>query len=169
MSQMYLRAGLALALCFTVATAWSQGGGDKTFITKAIQGNLAEVEMGKLAQKQGGSQGVRDFGRMLEQDHSAALQKANAAAKAAGVTRPTAPSAQQKADHDRMAKMSGAKFDSAFVEHMVKDHKKDISEYEKASKMKDQIGSYASESLPTLRKHLQTAQSLSKSSTTGQR
>jgi putative membrane protein len=167
---MCLRAGLALALCFTVATAWSQGaGGDKTFITKAIQGNLAEVDMGKLAQKQGGSQGVRDYGMTLQQDHSAALQKAKAAAKAAGVTPPSAPSSQQKADYDHLAKMSGPQFDRAFLEHMVKDHKKDISEYEKAAKNKDQIGSYASEALPTLRKHLQTAESLASSGTTGQR
>jgi hypothetical protein len=43
---------------------------------------------------------------------------------------------------------------------MVADHKKDIKEYERASKLKDAAGSYANETLPVLRKHLEAAQSL---------
>jgi putative membrane protein len=46
---------------------------------------------------------------------------------------------------------------------MVTDHKKDISEYKAHSKKKDPTASYASDALPTLQKHLDTAQSLSKS------
>ena len=44
-----------------------------------------------------------------------------------------------------MSKMSGAKFDKAFATHMVADHKKDIKEYERASKLKDAAGPYAAE------------------------
>jgi hypothetical protein len=36
----------------------------------------------------------------------------------------------------------------------------DIKDYEKAAKKKDAAGSYATETLPTLRKHLETAQTL---------
>ena len=42
---------------------------------------------------------------------------------------------------------------------LVADHKKDIKEYEKAAKKQDAVGNYAKETLPTLRKHLETAQS----------
>ena len=44
---------------------------------------------------------------------------------------------------------------------MVTDHKK-VAAYQKASKKKDAAGQYAQESLPTLQKNLETAQSLSK-------
>jgi putative membrane protein len=68
-----------------------------------------------------------------------------------------------------MSKLSGATFDREFVKHMVDDHKKDIKEYEKEAKADDAAGAYAKETLPTLRKHLDTAQSLSSAATTGRR
>jgi putative membrane protein len=112
---------------------------------------------------------VRSLGQMLEKDHAGANQKATAAAGSLGVTAPSAPNSKQKADYDRMSKLSGAKFDQEFVKHMIADHKKDIKEYEAEAKKKDAAGSYASESLPTLHKHLETAQSLSGAATTGKR
>jgi len=64
-----------------------------------------------------------------------------------------------------MAKMNGAAFDRMFAEHMTKDHKKDIAEYQKEAKAKDAAGEYAGNTLPTLKKHLDTAQSLQKQKT----
>jgi len=43
------------------------------------------------------------------------------------------------------------------------DHKKDISEYKADSKKKDPTASYASNTVATLQKHLEMAQSLAKS------
>ena len=80
---------------------------------------------------------------------------------------PTSPNKKQKADYDKMSKLSGAQFDKMFVTHMIADHKKDIKDYEKAGKKRDAAGSYATETLPTLRKHLDTAQSLSAGNKTG--
>jgi putative membrane protein len=54
---------------------------------------------------------------------------------------PTGPDAIQKADYNKMSKMSGD-FDKMFAEHMVADHQKDIAEYKKESKMKDAAGEY---------------------------
>jgi len=152
--------GAALALALAIPAASAQNKTDQKFITEAIQGNYAEVEMGKLAQQKGQSDAVKSFGQMLVSDHSAANEKAIAAAKQMGVTPPTGPSDKQKADHDKMAKMSGADFDRSFARDMVADHKKDIKEYEKAAEKKDPAGQYASESLPTLHKHLDTAEKI---------
>jgi putative membrane protein len=45
----------------------------------------------------------------------------------------------------------------------VADHKKDIAAYKKETKSKNQTAAaYANETMPTLQKHLQTAQSLQK-------
>jgi predicted outer membrane protein len=52
--------------------------------SRRCHGNFAEVEMGQLAKKQASSDGVRAFGEMLEKDHSAANQKATAAATSLG-------------------------------------------------------------------------------------
>ena len=81
------------------------------------------------------------------------------------ITPPAEPSKAQKAMYDKMAKLSGAAFDRQFVKHMFDDHKKDIAEYQKtAKKPNDPAASYASETLPTLQQHMQTAQSLVKGS-----
>jgi len=159
-TRLIMGASLAMVLAFGSASL-AQDKASQKFLKEAIEGNLAEVQMGQLAQKNGNSDGVRSFGQMLEKDHSDANQKATNAANSLGVTPPTEPSSKQKADYDRMAKLSGARFDQEFAKHMVTDHRKDIREYEKEAKKNDDAGRYANEALPTLRKHLQEAQSLS--------
>ena len=144
--------------------ALGQDASSQRFLKTAIEGNLAEVQMGQLAQQKAGSDGVRTFGQMLEKDHSDANQKAVEAASSIGVTPPTAPNSRQKAEYDRMSKLEGQKFDREFVRHMISDHKKDIKEYEHEEKKHDAAARYASEALPTLHKHLETAESLSGSS-----
>jgi putative membrane protein len=68
--------------------------------------------------------------------------------------------------YDKMSKMSDNAFDREFAKDMVADHKKDISEFEKKAKKKnDPAATFANDALPTLRKHLQTAQGLTKDRT----
>jgi putative membrane protein len=136
-----------------------------TFLVKAIEGNFLEVQMGELAQKNGQSPEVKSFGEMLQTDHSAANDKAMDAAKELGLKAPDAPTAAQKQAYEKMAKMTGAAFDKAFAQHMVADHKKDIAEYQTEAKKQDAAGKYAADALPTLQKHLQTAESLRTAST----
>src|SRR4051812_16943525 len=93
-------------------------------------------------------------------DHAAANQKALNAAQELGMNPPSGPNAKQKADYERMSKMSGAGFDKMFATHMVADHQKDIAEYKNASKSKDAAGEYASAQIDTLQKHLDDAKSL---------
>lgn len=135
---------------------------DQAFLKEAIQGDLAEAMMGELAQQKGESDGVKNFGEMLEKDHGEHLTKLQAMARQMGVEAPAEPSAKQKADHDKMAKMSGAQFDRAFAMHMVDDHKKDITKYQVQAKKSGPLADLAKETVPVLQKHLQMAQSLSK-------
>jgi putative membrane protein len=159
---MITKLGVTLGLAIVFATpCFAQDAASQKFLKEAIEGNFAEVQMGQLAKKQASSDGARSFGEMLEKDHSAALQKATAAATSLGMTPPTSSNKKQKADYDKMSKLSGAQFDKMFATHMIADHRKDIKDYEKAAKKKDAAGSYATETLPTLRKHLEAAQSLS--------
>jgi putative membrane protein len=82
------------------------------------------------------------------------------AAKGLGMNPPTGPNAKQKADYEKMSKMSGAAFDKMFATHMVADHQKDIAGYKRATKNKDAAGEYAAGQIDTLQKHLNTAKSL---------
>lgn len=163
-----LMAGLVAGLIVSSPT-FAQDKASQKFLKEAIEGNLAEVQMGQLAQKNGQSDGVRSFGQMLQKDHSDANHKATAAANQMGMSPPTEPNSKQKAMYDKMSKLSGDIFDREFAKHMVADHNKDIKEYEKEAKKNDAAGAYAKEALPTLHKHLDTAQSLSGGATTGKR
>src|SRR6478736_5834491 len=51
------------------------GKSDEQFITKAAQGGLMEVEVGKLAQEKGSTNEVKEYGKKLEQDHSKANEQ----------------------------------------------------------------------------------------------
>ena len=99
---------------------------------------------------------------MLVEDHSAANEKAIGLAKAHNITPPNEPKAESKGLHDRLARLSGERFDKEFAKAMVEDHKNDIKEFEAQAKGTDDVARFAKDTLPTLQKHLQTAQSLNK-------
>jgi putative membrane protein len=152
-----------IAIAMSAGAALAQDKADKPtqkFLTEAIQGNFAEVKMGELAQQNGQSNGIKSYGQELATDHGSANQKAMDVAKSVGMSPPSGPNAKQQADYDKMAKLKGSAFDRQFARHMVADHKKDIGDYQKAARMKNAAGQYASNTLPTLQKHLKDAQSL---------
>jgi len=153
-------AALTAVLCSgTAALAASHA--DQTFMAKAIQGDMAEVQMGQMAQQKGGSDAVKSFGQMLISDHQANEDQAKQVASQIGMTPPSEPSAQQKADYAKLSKLSGSQFDRQFARMMVMDHRKDISEFKlQARNTKDSVGQFASQTLPTLQKHLQAAEKL---------
>lgn len=131
------------------------------FLQKAIEGNLAEIKVGQLAQQKGATEGVRHLGSVLEQDHSTANSQAMTAASSMGVTPPSEPSPKQQAEYQHLASLSGSRFDKAFVKAEVKDHKNDIWEYKNEAKSGNSpAASYAKQSLPVLHKHLKLAESL---------
>ena len=81
-------------------------------------------------------------------------------ASAKGVQLPAQLDRKHHGDLDRLAKLSGADFDREYMAYMVKDHKQDIAEFQKAAKgLKDaEIKQFASSTLPTLEEHLHMAE-----------
>ncbi len=135
---------------------------DHTFMTKAAQGGLAEVQMGQLAQQNGQSQEVKDFGQRMVTDHSKANDQLKEVAQQENVTLPTSPSSKDQAEYNKMSKLHGEAFDKAYAKMMVADHKKDIAEFKReASSGNDpQVKNFASQTLPTLQEHLQMAEKM---------
>jgi putative membrane protein len=95
-------AGLALASSGAVAQIRNAPTGtmakaDQNFMNEAVEGDLSEIKMDKLAEQTGQSQGVKQFGQMLEQDHGEHLQKAKQTAQRLGLTTPPQPNGKQTA------------------------------------------------------------------------
>ena len=111
---------------------------------------------------------------MLVKDHTEALTKLRpmAGASAANVK----PNAQHQATHDRLSKLSGAEFDREYINEMVRAHQETVKVLEQlggsssgsAAGAKQAPGSnadlakVAQDLLPTVRRHLQTAQQIQK-------
>ena len=136
---------------------------DAKFLKEASMGGMAEVKMGELASQKGQSQSVKQFGERLKKDHEEANQKLMQIAQRKGMTQPTSLDEHHQKAMDHLSSLSGEEFDKAFIEHAVKDHKKDIQKFEKQAESGDDPAarSFARETLPTLREHLRIAQMLS--------
>jgi len=133
-------------------------------MTKAAVGNMAEVMMGQMASTNGTDAGVKAFGNRMVTDHGKANDELKALAAQKGMALPADVDAEHKEKGDKMSKKSGKDFDKAYMEDMVKDHEKDIKEFEKASKdAKDaDLKAWAAKTLPTLQDHLKMAKETEK-------
>ena len=135
---------------------------DRKFVMDAAIGGMMEVEMGRMAAQKASSADVKAFGQRMVTDHTKANDQLKQIASQIGVTLPTTLPADKRQEMEKITRLSGAEFDRMYMSHMVKDHKKDVSEFEKqASKGDDSsVKSFAQQTLPTLREHLTMAQSI---------
>ncbi|MDT5271777.1 MAG: putative rane protein [Acidobacteriota bacterium] len=133
---------------------------DHKFAMEAAMGGMEEVQLGRIAAQKGASEEVRQFGQRMVDDHSKANDDLMQVASGKGMTLPTALAPKMQADVQKLSAMSGEKFDKEYVKMMVKDHKKDVGEFQKEAKggMDADIKSFAARTLPTLQEHLQMIQ-----------
>ncbi|HWR37530.1 MAG TPA: DUF4142 domain-containing protein [Clostridia bacterium] len=140
-------------------TGAKAGSMDKRFVMEAAQGGLSEVALGTLAQQKASKDEVKQFGQRMVTDHTKANDELKSLAQQKNWTLPTEPSAKQKAEQQRLEKLSGDAFDKAYMHHMVTDHTKDVAEFRRASKSASDsdLKSWAGTTLPTLEDHLKQA------------
>ena len=153
--------GAAMLVMASTPLVLAQSMSPNEFLTTAIKGDIAEVKAGHLAETNGGTEAVRNFGKTLVTDHTKAGDEAKSVAKIANASIPTQPSAQAQKDYEKLSKLKGKAFDREFATMMVADHDKDIRMFEQEAKAKNGPASdLAEKQLPTLRKHLKLAKSL---------
>lgn len=134
------------------------------FLTDVIQTNNAEIKFGQAAQSMGSTQAVRDFGKMLVDDHTKANAQASQIAQTMNVAVPTSIKPDDMAAYNMVTGMKGADFDKDFAAAMVKGHQKAVDMFKQEAESGDPapVTDFAKQTLPTLQKHLETAQSLQK-------
>jgi putative membrane protein len=135
---------------------------DQKFLKQAADGGKAELEVGQLAVGKASSAEVKKFGERMVDDHGKPNEQLRSIAGQKGVTLPSQPSAKHRATKERLSKLSGEQFDSAYMAEMLKDHQKDVSEFRRESQTaKDRdVKNFAAKTLRTLQDHLKQAQSL---------
>jgi putative membrane protein len=135
---------------------------DATFMKKAAQANMGEVELGKLAVEKASSENVKKFGQRMIDDHTKAFDQLSQVASTEHVNLPDGLSMEDKVTEARLKKLNGQEFDRAYMKDMVKDHKTDVAEFEHASEsLQDPAAkNFAQQTLPTLQDHLKEAEQI---------
>ena len=143
-------------------SANTKSSADENFAKKAAEGGMAEVKLGQLAEEKGSSPAVKNFGRRMVQDHSKANNELKDVTSKENIPLPNEMDKSDQATYDRLSKLSGDAFDRAYARDMVKDHSKDVSEFQKEAKNgKDEsIKNFAAQTLPTLQNHLDQARQM---------
>ncbi|QNA98612.1 DUF4142 domain-containing protein [Massilia sp. Se16.2.3] len=158
-------AGATAAGGATMSKADSKGIMDMAMV------NMAEIEMGKLAQSKSQSAEVKTYAQQMIDDHTKGLQEVQTVAQAKGITLPTELDAKHKAMSAKLAKLSGDAFDREYMKvGGVASHKEAhalLKKNEKSAKDADVKG-LATKMMPTVEQHLKAAQQMpaAKSGTT---
>jgi putative membrane protein len=137
--------------------------GDQKIVMDLAQGNMAEIECAKLAQKKAQDENAKTFAQQMIDDHTKGLGEVQQLASAKGMTMPTEADKQQKAMVDKLSAMSGDAFDKAYMAQCgVSAHKKmhsSLASAEKKAKDPD-VKALVTRLEPTVEQHLKAAQQM---------
>jgi len=104
--------------------------GEKAFVSKALEGGAAEVQLGQLAQQKSQSSDVKQFAQKMVADHGQMADKwFKPVAQQLGVSEPKGPSKKDKKEIAKLQGMSGDDFDREYITMMVKDHQQDLKDF----------------------------------------
>jgi len=137
---------------------------DEMFVLDVAKDGMAEVDLGKLASEKASNDEVKKFAERMVTDHNKANDELKTLAQSKSITLPSDLDPKDKATHDRLAKLSGAAFDRAYIQQMVAGHRKAVAAFKKESMSgKDpDVKAWAAKTLPTIEDHLKMAQDIAK-------
>ncbi|RYG26403.1 DUF4142 domain-containing protein [bacterium] len=129
---------------------------DSKFLKEAAVANMFEIESSKLAMSRSTDTFVRQFAKEMIVDHKAALDELMTVATNKGVTLPTGLPADKAKIINRLSKLSGSAFDSAYKTAQAKGHTSTKMLFEKQVKSghDEDARDYAVKTLPGVTMHL---------------
>lgn len=139
--------------------------------------NKDEMDDGDAAMKHGNSSAVKEYGRMLKDDHQKADDELKAAADKAGwkLDDKAVLAAEDKAEMDtahmkmdQVKKLKGAEFDRAFGKQLADDHQMVIDMLNgcKAGVQSMELKMFVEKTIPALEKHRDAAKDIASGKTT---
>lgn len=127
------RVGLIAVLVSGLAisgVAMAQSHSDKEFLEKSSEGNVAEVELAKLALQKSHNPQVRAFAQKMIHDHEMLARQMLPQEQKAGVQPATSLDTEHQRVYDHLKDLSGAEFDKEYVQNMDMDHHHDLKEFQ---------------------------------------
>jgi putative membrane protein len=138
---------------------------DAEFMQKAAQGNMAEVQLGKVGVQRAENPDVKQFAQRMIDDHTQANDELKQLAGKQDVKIPEDIQPKHKVSMSRLSSLSGGDFDRAYMREMVTEHDEDVALFERQSKAtKDaDLKGWIDKTLPVLRRHAGMAQTAARS------
>lgn len=135
-------------------------GTDQSFLQRAAEMNLYEIELGKIAERAASNPEIRKLAQEAIKNHTAANQQLGKLAAAKGITLPSSPSKMQQRKIAMLESKKGAQFDKAFLQDQVQSTQQSISTYERehGRTADPEIKEWAQSMLPKLKDHLAVLQ-----------
>jgi putative membrane protein len=150
------------ALIAAPALAQKMDNADISAMKQLAQANLVEVKAGQMGAQKAANPDVKKFAQKMADDHQLMLNDLKSLAKAKDVALPQDPSARDFVEMKKLEHVGGADFDKQYMDHMVKDHEKDLQAAQTvAAKAKDaQFKSAVEHAAEKIQEHLQLARSV---------
>lgn len=138
---------------------------DKHFMKEAMEGDMAEIQLAKLAQQKASSEQVKQFAQRMIDDHTRLDSRMKPMAQQLGVEAPTELSAAHKAVEAKLQGLSGDKFDQEYIRSMVADHREDHEAFLREATLANdpELKNAVSQAEPIIADHLKMAQDIEKS------
>lgn len=138
---------------------------DQAFVSKALQGGNAEVQLGQLAQQKSQSNDVKNFGQKMVQDHTQMGEQMQPIAQQLGVKEPKGLSKKDKQLVAKLQGLNGQQFDDAYIQAMVKDHKQDLKDFKQEADMTQNpnLKQAAQQGSQVISQHLEMIQQIAQS------
>ena len=149
----------------TGTASTEQNFGDQAFVAKALEGGMAEIQLGQLAQEKSQSNDVKQFAQKMVSDHSQMGEKwFKPVAKQMGVSEPKGPSKKDKKLIEKLQGLSGQEFDTEYIQAMVKDHMDDLKEFKNEAQMTQDpnVKQIAQQGSTVIQQHLQLIEQIAK-------
>ena len=135
---------------------------DKEFLDFAAKVNQSEIQGGLAAEKKADAPAVRAFARLMVLDHMELESQLAGIATENGVELPSGPSEEAEQGMAKLQTMSGSKFDTAFMQDMIRGHEHAVQRFEseKGQAQARSVQAVVAAALPILQQHLALAQAV---------
>jgi putative membrane protein len=138
---------------------------DKHFMKDAMEGDMAEIQLAKLAQQKASSDQVKQFAQRMIDDHTKLDAQMKPMAQQFGVEAPADLSSKHKSVQSKLQGLSGNQFDQEYIKAMVNDHREDDQAFlrEQTTAKDPTLKSAVTQAEPIIADHLRMAQDIEKS------
>jgi putative membrane protein len=137
---------------------------DAQFIQHVGAHHFLQVRLGRLAQKKARDGQVKRFAKTMEDDHSALEKQLSDVAAQNGLKFKSGMGPDNRANLERLEKVSGKSFDRAYMTLMIQTHNAYLNYWRQAARVAQSasLRQYVNAGLPTLEEHMDMAKRIGK-------